>query len=75
MRGVSAEFTPRDEVFFRLAYDRTQDDSSPRHGHREVAGVGPDAGARGKQRFPQPHEALPQLGPEDDEHADEQRGN
>ncbi len=41
---VSAEFTPRDEVFFRLAYDRTQDDSSPRHGHREVAGVGPGAG-------------------------------
>ncbi|MDP3377501.1 MAG: TonB-dependent receptor [Brevundimonas sp.] len=42
---VSAEFTPRDEVFFRLAYDRTQDDSSPRHGHREVAGVGPGAGS------------------------------
>ncbi|MBL0947938.1 TonB-dependent receptor [Brevundimonas sp.] len=44
---VSAEFTPRDEVFFRLAYDRTQDDSSPRHGHREVAGVGPGAGVPG----------------------------
>lgn len=42
---VSAEFTPRDEVFFRLAYDRTQDDSNPRHGHREVAGVGPGAGS------------------------------
>jgi iron complex outermembrane receptor protein len=42
---VSAEFTPRDEVFFRLAYDRTQDDSSPRHGHRELAGVGPGAGS------------------------------
>ena len=42
---ASAEFTPRDEVFFRLAYDRTQDDSSPRHGHREVAGVGPGAGS------------------------------
>lgn len=42
---VSAEFTPRDEVFFRLAYDRVQDDSSPRHGHREVAGVGPGAGS------------------------------
>lgn len=41
---ASAEFTPRDEVFFRLAYDRTQDDSSPRHGHREVAGIGPGAG-------------------------------
>jgi iron complex outermembrane recepter protein len=41
---VSAEFTPRDDAFFRLAYDRTQDDSSPRHGHREVAGVGPGAG-------------------------------
>ena len=42
---VSAEFTPRDDAFFRLAYDRTQDDSSPRHGHREVAGVGPGAGS------------------------------
>ena len=42
---ASAEFTPRDEVFFRLAYDRTQDDSNPRHGHREVAGVGPGAGS------------------------------
>ncbi|MBU2168049.1 MAG: TonB-dependent receptor [Alphaproteobacteria bacterium] len=42
---VSAEFTPRDEVFFRLAYDRTQDDSNPRHGHRELAGVGPGAGS------------------------------
>lgn len=42
---VSAEFTPRDEVFFRLAYDRTQDDSNPRHGHREVAGVGVGAGS------------------------------
>lgn len=42
---ASAEFTPRDEVFFRLAYDRTQDDSNPRHGHRELAGVGPGAGS------------------------------
>lgn len=42
---ASAEFTPRDEVFFRLAYDRTQDNSNPRHGHREVAGVGPGAGS------------------------------
>ncbi len=44
---ASAEFTPRDEVFFRFAYDRVQDDSSPRHGHREVAGVGPGAGVPG----------------------------
>jgi iron complex outermembrane recepter protein len=44
---VSAEFTPRDEVFFRLAYDRTQDDSNPRHGHREVAGVGFGANSPG----------------------------
>ena len=42
---ASAEFTPRDEVCFRRAYDRTQDASSPRHGHREVAGVGPGAGS------------------------------
>ncbi|MBO9501910.1 TonB-dependent receptor [Brevundimonas sp. A19_0] len=44
---ASAEFTPRDEVFFRLAYDRTQDDSNPRHGHREVAGVGYGANSPG----------------------------
>ncbi|MFW2341611.1 TonB-dependent receptor [Brevundimonas sp.] len=44
---ASAEFTPRDEVFFRLAYDRTQDDSAPRHGHREVAGVGFGANSPG----------------------------
>lgn len=43
----SAEYTPRDEVFFRLSYDRVSDDSSPRHGHREVAGVGPGAGVPG----------------------------
>jgi iron complex outermembrane receptor protein len=41
----SAEYTPSDAVFLRLAYDRVQDDSSPRHGHREVAGVGPGAGS------------------------------
>src|SRR5690606_27155803 len=37
---VSAEFQPNDSSFFRLAYDRTVDKSNPRHGHREVAGVG-----------------------------------
>ena len=41
----SAEYTPTDDLFFRVAYDRTQDDSNPRHGHREVAGVGPGAGS------------------------------
>ncbi|MDP3401378.1 MAG: TonB-dependent receptor plug domain-containing protein, partial [Brevundimonas sp.] len=40
----SAEYTPTDDLFFRVAYDRTQDDSNPRHGHREVAGVGAGAG-------------------------------
>ena len=33
---ASAEWTPSDSLFFRLAYDRVEDDSSPRHGHREV---------------------------------------
>ena len=33
---ASAEWTPNDNLFFRLAWDRVEDDSSPRHGHREV---------------------------------------
>jgi iron complex outermembrane receptor protein len=33
---LSAEYTPTDDLFFRLAYDHVQDDSNPRHGHREV---------------------------------------
>jgi iron complex outermembrane receptor protein len=32
----SAEWTPTADLFFRLAYDRVDDDSAPRHGHREV---------------------------------------
>jgi iron complex outermembrane receptor protein len=43
---ASAEWTPRDEVFVRLTYDRTADDSAPRHGHRELAGVGVGAGVQ-----------------------------
>jgi iron complex outermembrane receptor protein len=38
---VSAEWEPRDDLSIRLAYDRVQDDSNPRHGHREVAGATP----------------------------------
>lgn len=38
---LSAEFTPTDNLFFRLAYDRVDDDSNPRHGHRLVAGAAP----------------------------------
>jgi len=33
---ASAEWTPSDRLFFRLAHDRVEDDSNPRHGHREV---------------------------------------
>jgi iron complex outermembrane receptor protein len=33
---ASAEWTPTDNLFVRLAYDRVDDDSAPRHGHREV---------------------------------------
>lgn len=40
---ASAEFTPRDDLFFRFAYDRVNDNSSPRHGHRETAGSTPDS--------------------------------
>ena len=38
---LSAEFTPNDNLFFRLAYDQVNDDSNPRHGHRLVAGAAP----------------------------------
>ncbi|HYD28599.1 TonB-dependent receptor [Brevundimonas sp.] len=41
---VSMEWEPREDMSIRLAYDRVEDDSNPRHGHREVAGVGPGAG-------------------------------
>ena len=41
---LSAEWEPREDMSIRLAYDRVEDDSNPRHGHREVAGVGPGAG-------------------------------
>ena len=41
---LSAEWEPREEMSIRLAYDRVQDDSNPRHGHRLVAGATP-AGA------------------------------
>ncbi|MBD7942299.1 TonB-dependent receptor [Brevundimonas guildfordensis] len=44
---VSVEFQPTDNTFFRLAYDRVEDRSNPRHGHREQAGVGPGAGVPG----------------------------
>ena len=35
---VSAEFTPTPQLFVRLAGDFTQDDSSPRNGHRMTVG-------------------------------------
>ena len=38
---LSAEWEPREEMSIRLAYDRVQDDSNPRHGHRLVAGATP----------------------------------
>src|SRR5690606_33215622 len=37
---ISAEWEPREDMSIRLAYDRVEDDSNPRHGHREMAGVG-----------------------------------
>ncbi|KAK0331030.1 hypothetical protein LTR94_030517, partial [Friedmanniomyces endolithicus] len=33
---ASAEWMPTADLFFRLAWDRVEDDSSPRHGHRVV---------------------------------------
>jgi iron complex outermembrane receptor protein len=37
---LSLEFTPTDELFFRLSADRTEDDSSPKHGYRIIAPSG-----------------------------------
>ena len=33
---LSTEWTPTDSLFFRASYDRVEDNSAPRHGHREV---------------------------------------
>ncbi len=44
---LSVEYQPAENVFFRLSADRVEDDSNPRHGHREVAGTGADAGVPG----------------------------
>jgi iron complex outermembrane receptor protein len=41
---LSAEWEPTADLSIRLAYDRVDDDSNPRHGHRLVAGATP-AGA------------------------------
>jgi len=43
----SAEWTPNDDVFVRVAYDLMNDDSNPRHGHRELAGALPDGAVQG----------------------------
>ncbi|WP_369058456.1 TonB-dependent receptor [Caulobacter sp. 73W] len=44
---ASAEYAPTDDLFFRFAYDKVEDNSNPRHGHRETAGVGADAAVLG----------------------------
>ncbi len=43
---ASVEWTPRDNIFVRVAYDMVEDNSNPRHGHREVAGTGACAGVQ-----------------------------
>lgn len=40
---ISVEFTPSDDLFFRLAADRTDDESNARHGHRELPGATPES--------------------------------
>ncbi|MDP8916994.1 MAG: TonB-dependent receptor, partial [Pseudomonadota bacterium] len=37
---LSLEYAPNDNLFFRLGYERVDDDSNARHGHREVPGQG-----------------------------------
>jgi len=41
---ASIEFTPTDDLFFRLSGDIIRDDSNPRHGHRETAFAGDPQG-------------------------------
>jgi iron complex outermembrane receptor protein len=41
MRGA-AEWTPSQELFFRLSLDRTVDDSNAKHGHREAVYTAPN---------------------------------
>ncbi len=36
---VSLEWEPTEDLFFRLAYDHTQDDSNAKHGYRLIPGV------------------------------------
>lgn len=36
---ISAEFEPNDSVFVRLSYDRVEDSSNPRGGHRLIPGL------------------------------------
>ncbi len=38
---ITVEATPTDSLFIRLAADKTDDDSLPRHGHRLTAGPAP----------------------------------
>ncbi|MFT4954283.1 MAG: iron complex outermembrane receptor protein [Brevundimonas sp.] len=40
---ISAEWAPTADLFFRFAWDRVEDNSNARHGHREVAGTAPGA--------------------------------
>jgi iron complex outermembrane receptor protein len=37
---LSLEYEPSADLFFRLAYERVEDNSNARHGHREVRGSG-----------------------------------
>ena len=37
---LSVEYAPNEDLFIRLLYDRVDDDSNARHGHREVVGQG-----------------------------------
>jgi iron complex outermembrane recepter protein len=48
---LSAEYKPTEDLFFRLAYDRVEDDSNPRHGHRETL---PTAGSYPIPTTPRP---------------------
>jgi iron complex outermembrane recepter protein len=42
---ISAEWTPSDKIFVRASYDKTEDNSNAKHGHREAVGGGLTAGA------------------------------
>ena len=62
---LSLEYAPNDALFLRLAYDRVDDDSNARHGHREVVAfglAGPAAPLPGGEVLPSRYDTRAGIG-------------